>query len=396
MHNTDKVRSRFALTTAHVAGMIDLVALPVWVASLMQGWNLDPQQAGTLVTCYLIGAVASCAVFAPRSHRLPGYRIAPFAFALAALLFFALSFHHSFGIAAALHAVAGAATGCGLSFAHGAMGRAANPHRTFATAHVALAIFGILFFAGMPHLTLAVGPHVLFLVFTGVSACAALAATVGFPRPEPASKDALEMDAPGAGARTIKAAPFPRAAWFIIGGIVCMGITQAMIFSFVTQIGLFRGFSQASVDGVLIAVGLVNLLPAVLAALLQHRVDEKKVVLAGPVGQAILALIITGAATFPPYAVAAGLYVFLMIFVHTFVFSLLARIEPTGRAVALTPAMLMIGSAVGPVMGGTLAVNFGYTSLGIAATVVSLVAVASFSRVRLVPAPALPEVRHAV
>lgn len=393
MHNTDRVRSKLALTTAHVAGMIDLVALPVWVASLMQGWKLDPQQAGALVTCYLAGAVASCALFAPRSHRLPGHRIAPFAFALAALLFFSFSFHHVFGIAAVLHAAAGAATGCGLSFAHGAMGRTANPHRTFATAHVALAIFGILFFAGMPQLTLTVGPHALFLVFTAVSACAALATCLAFPRPQAVS--AAEAQGIAVEVKAIQAAAFPRAAWFVIGGIVSMGITQAMIFSFVSQIGLTRGFGRGSVDGVLIAVGLVNLVPGVLAALLQHRVDERKVALAGPVGQTILALIITGAATFPVYAVAASLYVFVMIFVHTFVFSLLARIDPAGRAVALTPAMLMIGSAVGPVLGGTLAVNFGYGSLGVAAAGVSLVAVASFSRLRPVPGRVLPKARHA-
>jgi hypothetical protein len=49
-----------------------------------------------------------------------------------------------------------------------------------------------------------------------------------------------------------------------------------------------------------------------------------------------------------------------MIFTHTFAFGLLSRLEGTGRALAATPAMLMVGSAVGPLLGGTLVKFFGY------------------------------------
>ena len=53
-----------ALVVAHVAGMIDLVALPVWVGTLMQHFQFDAQQAGALVTLYLLFAVACCALLA--------------------------------------------------------------------------------------------------------------------------------------------------------------------------------------------------------------------------------------------------------------------------------------------------------------------------------------------
>jgi hypothetical protein len=44
-----------------------------------------------------------------------------------------------------------------------------------------------------------------------------------------------------------------------------MGLVQAMMFSFLERIGADRGYSAAAVTGVLIALGLVNLLPAPLA-----------------------------------------------------------------------------------------------------------------------------------
>ena len=62
-----------ALIVAHCAGMVDLVALPVWVGTLIQHYKLDPQQAGGLVTLFLIGAVLS-SVFLASSNRLSSAR----------------------------------------------------------------------------------------------------------------------------------------------------------------------------------------------------------------------------------------------------------------------------------------------------------------------------------
>ena len=72
-----------------------------------------------------------------------------------------------------------------------------------------------------------------------------------------------------------------------------------------------------------------------------------------------------------------------MIFTHTFAFGLLARLDPSGRALAATPAMIMIGAAIGPVLGGTFAKVFGYGSIGLAAVAVATMAVMSFSRARV-------------
>ena len=72
----------------------------------------------------------------------------------------------------------------------------------------------------------------------------------------------------------------------------------------------------------------------------------------------------------------------MMIFTHTFAFGLIARPDPSGRALAATPAMLMVGSAIGPILGGTLVKFQGYGSLGLAAAAIACIAVACFSRTR--------------
>ena len=77
----------------------------------------------------------------------------------------------------------------------------------------------------------------------------------------------------------------------------------------------------------------------------------------------------------------------MLIFTHNFAFGLLAKLDPSGRAVAATPTTLMVGAAIGPVLGGTLVKAAGYGSLGLVATLMAALAVASFWRVRPVLAP---------
>jgi predicted MFS family arabinose efflux permease len=153
-----------------------------------------------------------------------------------------------------------------------------------------------------------------------------------------------------------------------------------MIFSFVERMGADRGFGVANVSAVLIALGIVNMFPAGLAAVLEKRVEARTVLMAGPVVQALLALVVAQSSGFAPYAVAAAVFVAVMLFTHTFAFGQLAKLDVTGRAVAATPAMVMIGSALGPIIGGTIVKSVGYGGLGIAALVIDAIALVMFTR----------------
>lgn len=372
MSDTDRWPGRLALMVAHCAGMVDLVALPVWVGTLIAQYKLDPQQAGGLATLFLAGAVVSSLFFAPRFNRFNGRIAAAAGFAVAGAAFFGVSASADYATMAALHALAGFSAGCGLSFTHGTIGRSAKPHRLFAIVGTALGVFAIVFLGATPGLVNGFGGPVLFKVFAGLMLISACVSALAFPTV-------------GSGRQATAFAPpvrLGRAVWFGILGISCMGLVQAMMFSFLERMGADRGFGLDAVTGVLIALGFVNLFPAPLAALLEKRWSANKVVLAGPLVQAGLAAVIAFSTTFVPYAMAGAVFVAVMIFTHTFAFGLLARLDTSARALAGTPAMLMVGSAVGPILGGTLVKAFGYPSLGIAAVVIALGALAAFSQAR--------------
>ncbi|WP_257165211.1 MFS transporter [Bradyrhizobium sp. SRS-191] len=368
---TETWRGRIALMVAHCAGMVDLVALPVWVGTLIARYKFSPQQAGLLATLFLLGAVLSSLFFAPRFNRLNARLAAAAGYAAAALVFVAASRTSEFALLALLHALAGATAACGLSFTHGTIARSANPHRLFAIVGMALGVFAILFLGATPNLVASFGGPALFVVFAGVMALAALASAISFPKGVVRSDEDLIAEV----------SHLPRAVWFGIAGISAMALTQAMLFSFIERIGIDHGFGAETVTGVLIALGFVNLLPAPLAALLETRLPARHVLLAGPVCQALIAVAITFGSGVLAYAVPTAMFAAVMIFTHTFAFGLMSRLDPTARALAATPAMLMIGAAIGPILGGTLVQLFGYPALGLGAVVISSVAVVMFSRV---------------
>lgn len=238
--------------------------------------------------------------------------------------------------------------------------------------NVALGVLGVITFATAPALIANDGAQAMFLAFAGVMVLAFLISAAAFPETSSAQ--------PEAAARRL---PVPAAAWLVIFVVICMTFNQAMVFSFLEQLGLAHGFAQTRVNGVLIALGFVNLLPGALAALLQGRLPALGVGFAGPVAQAMLALTLSFSTAFLPFAAAGAVFVSVVIFTHTFLFGMLSRLDTSGRAVAATPAMMMFGSSTGPAVGGLIVSTWGYQGLGVAATFASSIALVLLTLLRL-------------
>ncbi|MGG7518724.1 MFS transporter [Allorhizobium undicola] len=363
------VAGTVALVIGHFSGMLDLVALPVWVGALVERFQFSPQQAGMVVTLFLIGAVIASALAAPRFNSLNRRAFAAGGFAVAAIAFALAATRSDVTVLAILHAVAGLSIGTALSMVHGAMGHSNNPHRLFAIASIALGFLAIVLLAAIPQLLIIYGGPAVFIVFAGIMAVAALTSLLLFP----ALTRIVEHERK----------PFSRAIWFTIFGISIMTFNQSMVFSFVEVIGKARGFAPEHVLAVLIALGFVNfLLPSPLAAFLQNRISAPLVTQIGPAVQAVIAVVVISATAFEAWAPAAAVFVSIQIFTHTFTFGRLAALDPTGRAVAATPAMLMVGAALGPIAGGALWQNLGPTALSLTAVVVAAISILFFTKAK--------------
>lgn len=374
--------ARVSLVTGHMAGMIDQPALPIWVGILISGFAFAPAQAGGLATLFLGGVVISSVVLSPFFHRVPGRWMPTLGFGVSALAFYAMVGYSDFGPLALGHFVAGFATGLALSFTHGTMGRTANPHRIFALGGFMLGIFAVVFLGGSPVLIAKFGPPTIFRIFALVMAIGAVVAALWFPRV------AANEDVVGDTTR------FTRPVWLVIVAIMLMALVQAMVFSFLERMGADRGLAPDQVQGVLIVLGLVAITPALLAAFLEKRLPAMSVGIGGALMQGLVAMLIACSTGFLPYAVGAVAFPWIMLFTHTFIFGHLARLEPTGRAVAATPAMIMAGSTIAPLLGGVLVQTIGYPAIGVAALVLDLVAIALYAASRRA-APAMQPLAQA-
>lgn len=373
MTRSDSGAGRAALCIAHCVGLLDLTALPLWIAALVQHHGFDAQQAGALVTVFLIGGVLASMAVAPRFDRLASGRWgATLGFAVAALVFYRMAGAQGFGEMALLHGVGGLSIGLALSMTHGTVARSANPHRLYAICGSVQGVFAVSVMATVPALMGQLGPRVLFEVFAGVTVVGVLAAALAFPPPNPVAAPLQ----PAGGKR----APIPRAVWGGVLGLALMSMAQSMTFAFLERSGADRGFGPAQVGLVLLALGIVNLLASPAAVLLERRLPVRSVLLVGPVLQALLAATLFMSTAYLPYAAAASMFVAVILFVHPFGFGLLARLDPSGRILAATPAMMMTGAALGPVLGGTLVKLYGYPAVGMAVCVVAALSVFSFSR----------------
>ena len=78
----------------------------------------------------------------------------------------------------------------------------------------------------------------------------------------------------------------------------------------------------------------------------------------------LCSITIMNATDFYVYSAAFMLLIFVTIFGHTFIFGLFAKLDPTGRMNASTPSMLMLGTAIGPALGGTVVQFYGFPVLG--------------------------------
>lgn len=357
MHQIESKRGMLALMTAHCAGMVDLVALPVWIGTLVAHYHFDFQQAGGLVTLFLLSAMVASLLFAPLFNKFTPKWPVLIGFTSACCAFYLASNNTQFPILAILHVIGGFSAGLSLSFTHGTIGRSRNPHRTFGFAGLALGIFAILFLGGSMNLIKSFGGSIFFIILAVVMAIAALTALLFYPH---ITKDKLQnypLD-------TYQRPNFSKYIWCCIFGISLLAMTNSMNTSFYERIGMERGFGQSAVAFSLIIYGIVSVFPAPIAAFTQKYLNPFTVICIGPIFQAVFSLLLSHTDNYILYTIAGSCMVSTILFTHTYAFGLLAKYEPTGRAVAGTPAMLMFGAALGPILGGTLVKYINFEALG--------------------------------
>lgn len=341
MSNINSKTAWFALVVGHTAGMIDLAALPVWVGTLISGYGFSPAQSGGLATLFLAGVVMISLVLSPLFHRLSARVLVPLGFWISTAAFGVMISTVEFGMFANLHAIAGLGTGLAISFTHGTMGKTESAHKVFGLGGLGLGVMAILFLGATPPLIEANGRETLFIAFALIMGFAAILTTLLFPSVGKTEATKVEVK------------KFDKQVWLLIFGVMCMALNSALILSFAERIGMDSGFGFDRVQLALVVMSVIALVAALTAVVLQKRLPPLKTAIIGSIFYGALAFTIMAVPGYPAFFIPLILYPSAMLLTHTFTFGHLAKIEPTGRAVAATPAMNMTGSMIAPLLGGS-------------------------------------------
>lgn len=358
---TESWAGRLVLMLGNVAGLLDIVILPLWVGGLIESYKFDPQLAGGLVTLFLFGILVSNALLAFRFYRMPAKAVVSLGLLVPGVAFLCMtqvSGSSSAYVLAALNLVGGLGAGAGLAMISGVIGRSQNPHQLFAFATFGVSAFAVVFFAITPAMMASMGVNAVFINAGVMMLVASLASVLAFPKIPERSGDHEAEPRPG------------QASSLVLGtcffGIVFFQMANAVTLSFVERIGNFRGFDSAAIGTMLAVGGFVPILAPILAALLEKRLSPVWVVPCGMLFHGFLSLVLFSSSTFLPFAAAYVLVASTVMFTATFAFGLLAKLDPSARMNALMPTMMAAGSAAGPFFGGTVAKYAGFPQVGVA------------------------------
>ena len=359
--------------------MLDLVILPLWIGGMIETYKLTPQGAGGMVTLFLIGVLITNSFFSRRYGTLPNKAVVATGYGLGALCFFAMTYAPSLTsvpviyVLGALHVVAGCGAGSSLSCVHGTIARSNNPHRNFAIANLGVGAFAIPFFAVTPNLMPLFGVNAVFIAVAMLMAVAALAALSFFPVPASMSGP-LPRRLPA----STKKSYYGPALLFGFAGVVLLQTAGSATNSFTEQVGVADGFSIASIGAMLAVNGFVAILAPLFAGLLEKRLAPVTVAAFALSVHGLCSIALTQTASFAVFSGAFMTMIFMTIFGHTFIFGLFAKLDPSGRFNAATPSMLMLGTAIGPLLGGTVVQTLGFRAMGLTSGCLALTGAVCF------------------
>lgn len=381
MSNIDRKTSVLAIMVAHCAGMVDIIALPIWIGVLISHYHFNSQQAGMVVTLFLTGVMVASLASSSLFSRFAAKPFIVVGFFASALVFACIYFNSSLQNLSLLHFLGGLGTGIALSFTHGTIGLSKNPQRLFGIAGCAIGIFGIIFTTAVLAVLAKYQGDYFFIALAIIMSFAGIITAVFLPNI--VRKRHVDLQTSAELLAPQNTGKFSKAIWLCMLGVTILALNQAMNVSFYEQIGVNRQFGQQMISFALIVYAITCIFPAPLAAYLHNKVNPLYVLCLGPLFQAGFSLILTQTHNLTLYIVSGAGIAFCIIFIHTFAFGLLAKMDTTGRAVAATPAMLMTGSAIGPILGGTLIQVTGFEAIGFLTMCLALLQIILFNLVRL-------------
>ena len=349
---------RFLLASAAAAtgvSTLPLYTVPLVVGALIDQRGYTPDQAGYLLTGEIFALSVTALLLSPRIGTLPWRRLV----GLASVLVIAGNVGSVFvsGADALLLSRMIAGVGGGMIFACGNAALAASVDRA---RHYAKVLgFGVISGSvGLAVLPFAIGAYGVPGAFGSVLAISLvlLPVVLLIPKRGTRMQSATGMSRPATGHVGVGV--------LVVIGALITSLGQGAFIAFVERMGLHTGLSATVVGQVLSITNVAGLLGAGFAAWLGLKAGYLWPIAAGIFFNGALILLI--AQTDDPWVYSIALFAELIsLFVFApFQISLGATLSPGGQWATAAAGTQLLGSGLGPAVGGIVVASSGYASIG--------------------------------
>jgi predicted MFS family arabinose efflux permease len=349
----DSRRALAAMAGASLAAGAANLTLPLWLGATVEGLGAS-ERAVAMVASGELGCLALASLLvAPRLARTSRRTLAAAGLAGLALGHAGAVLASSLAALAGARALAGLGAGIAMAAVNATAAGTRQPERTYALVFVlgGAGCAGLMW--AMPRWSEPYGTAGAFGVLLAATlAMAPLAAWIpphGPPLAETAGHDG-----------------FPRSAAVAAALAASLLVTVGLdaLWPFAERIGRRAGMAPGAIGALLAATSLVVLAIAAFASWLGVRAGRLAPLCAGFLVFSAAALALAHArspATFRPAVLLVGAGFF---FTQPFMMGAIAALDRQGRVNAAAGAVMTVGAAIGPALGGLLAADGGYGRLG--------------------------------
>ena len=373
MHRADEAQGSeipklieiFPLMLIYAVGFMSATYIPVWVGAAAKGYGVPTTTVG-LIGSYELGAIAistilSAALRSPSPGRLP----------LVAGLIISIAFNGlaafapTLGIFTTMLIVAGVANGFLLAEVNGRAAACTVPARVFTGQLFVMMSCATLFFAAAPRLlrTFGAGAPFLFCAAAGVVALISLVKLTGqgTGRAAHGSREPFSINLPSV---------------LLLLSPTLLFISMNVLWPYISPEAARAGVTLAQYSKALSAGALINLVgPLISARLLRRRAAWTPMMIAGIVALAICTAMATSVDNATAFLAGITFIPFFLLIVVPFYLAMLTESDRSGKFVAVSSAFFMIGTAIGPGLGGVSLTALGLRGLAFASIAAPLFAI---------------------
>lgn len=335
-----------------VMGNSVIYLIPLLVGGMVSDRGYSEQLAGLMASADLAGYAVATFSTAMVLGRFSWRKMALLAVPLIIAANVASTFVYSPQLFAVVRFASGLGCGVLAAIASVSIGQTSNPDRNYGLFFAASLLFGTAALWGMPVLLDRYGLNSAYWLVV------VLAVLVGFVT------NALPV---GRASKSEAASKMSRAVWVLASAvllsILLFWAEQNAVYAYVERIG---NASSLSAEYIGFCLGLANLtgfVGAMLVAWLGARLGRLLPLAIATVIQLVSLIALSGHVSSLAYLIGIGSMALAWNVVNPFQLSILAGVDPSGKALALATTVTGVGLAIGPAAGATAIGLGGYTAI---------------------------------